>query len=245
MSGARGLAWAALGAWLVYAPMVPSPSHARPRGPQPGEETRLAQLTREALLAAVPYPRGKVAVRSLRVPRPRGSERFVRATVELRARERYRGATSFAVRFEADDDAEPMRVWATADLRVRVPMVVAARDLRAGHTLTAGDVERVERFLDTRQEAGVASAEGLIGQKARRSIRAFEVVRPADLAKPTLVRRGEFVQLIVRMGGLVAMARGRSLGEGAHGDSVAVESLGSGKKVVGRVDERGRVTVEF
>lgn len=249
MSGARVLAARVAFANLAFAvaltALTPAVSQARPTSPRASEAARLSRLVREALLQAVPYPQGKVSVRELRVPAVRGSERYVRASVELRAAERYRGQTSFAVRLEGDGDVEPLRVWGTASLRVRVPVLVAVRDLRVGHTVAAADVERVERFLDAHQEAGAGSLEDVVGHTVRRPMRAFSVVRTSELRKPTLVRRGALVQLVVRLGGLVAVARGRALGEGARGDSVSVESLGSGKKVVGRIDGRGRVTVEF
>lgn len=238
--------------WLVCAAVVAAglpaqPSAAAPRSllVRPAPARVVSQLARDALLSVLPFVAERVRVLSLRVPPIRLRGRPQRARAELKANERFRGPTTFALVIESDDpNEEPARVWATADLRVRTPTVILARDLPRGHTVRAEDVSVVLRDLGGALRGTLTAAKDAVGQVLRRSMAMFAPLRAADLDRPKLVDRGALVMLVVRSGGLVVTARAQTLQEGRRGDTIRAKNLSSGKTVLGRVDDASRIVVE-
>ena len=78
----------------------------------------------------------------------------------------------------------------------------------------------------------------------RRSIRAGQPLRIADLAKPDLVQRDQAVTIIFQTAGLYLTTRGKALDNGTEGDVVNVVNLQSKRTVTGVVSARGQVTIQ-
>jgi flagellar basal body P-ring formation protein FlgA len=79
----------------------------------------------------------------------------------------------------------------------------------------------------------------------RRSIRASQALKTADLAKPDLVQREQSVTLIFQTPGLYLTMRGKSLDNGTEGDVVNVLNLQSKRTVTGTVIGRGQVAIQI
>jgi flagellar basal body P-ring formation protein FlgA len=108
------------------------------------------------------------------------------------------------------------RVTATA----RLP--VLRRAIGTGETIKAADVEMVQVREDTARRDLIASPEKLIGQVARQRLREREPVREGDVRPVTLVTRNANVTILLQTGNLSLSVQGRSLEEGARGDSIRV-----------------------
>jgi flagella basal body P-ring formation protein FlgA len=221
----------ALGCLVVHA--VPAAAQAPP----------LAQAALEALRAAVPYPSRDVRISRLRLPSARIPKGTYSARVELRANEGFRGPTTFALVLTFGDDE--VRLWATADIRVRLPVLVAARDLPRGHVLAASDLRQVRRELDERARMAVGEPTQALGRRLKRPLRAHEAVLPSDLERVRIVAPGAVVTLVATRHGLTVTARGRVLEGGSSGDTVRAENLASGRKVHARVKSARELEVEF
>jgi len=136
--------------------------------------------------------------------------------------------------------------WAaTVAARVRVyrPVVVAARDIRAGKLLSAEDLTLEERCVPGMLGEPVLSLGEAVGKVCRGSVRAGAVLTRRLLREPEAVKRGERVRLVVAFGHVWVETQGRALQSGAIGDEILVRNDRSGKTVRGVVVASGEVRV--
>jgi flagella basal body P-ring formation protein FlgA len=121
--------------------------------------------------------------------------------------------------------------------------VTLARAFNRGETVRESDilVERMPRNEITADT--IARPAAVIGQAARRALRAGQTIRPVDLMKPDLVGRNDTVTIRFEVPGIVLTVRGKALAAGAEGDLVPVLNPQSKRVVQATVDGPGRVVV--
>ncbi len=123
------------------------------------------------------------------------------------------------------------------------PVLVLARGVAAGESISA-DMFTVEE-RDTRRIAGAALADPsqAVGRAARRSLMAGSVLTGNDLVAARVVRRGDTISLVSRQGGVEVRMTGRALADGGENERVSVENLSSRRVVQGVVSAQGDVIV--
>lgn len=89
----------------------------------------------------------------------------------------------------------------------------------------------------------VVDSRELIGLEATRRIPTGRPLRGIDLREPTLIRRGEIIELIYRNNGLYLSAMARAKQSGAMGDIIAVSNVDSGKDLRALVAGRKRAEI--
>jgi flagella basal body P-ring formation protein FlgA len=114
-----------------------------------------------------------------------------------------------------------------------VPMVVALRSIGRGDVIRAADIE--VRTMDAPaksngQRSAFDSVEKLIGMEAKQSIQAGDVVMSDVVQSPILVKRGDLVTVVAQSGGIRVRTSAKALRDGARGDLVQVEAIGSKQK---------------
>ena len=136
---------------------------------------------------------------------------------------------------------KPVRISGT--LVDTAEVVTLARAFNRGETVRESDilVERMPRNEITADTIGRPAA--VIGQAARRALRAGQTIRPVDLMKPDLVGRNDTVTIRFEVPGIVLTVRGKALAAGAEGDLVPVLNPQSKRVVQATVDGPGRVVV--
>jgi flagellar basal body P-ring formation protein FlgA len=151
----------------------------------------------------------------------------------------------FDVSFEISGEsaAAPTRLRFTGVAIETVEVAVLMRDVERGDILKSSDVS-VERRPRSEISGEAASRDRALGMQLRRSIRASQALKTADLAKPDLVQRDQTVTLIFQSAGLYLTVRGKSLENGTEGDVVNVLNLQSKRTVTGTVIGRGQVAIE-
>lgn len=102
----------------------------------------------------------------------------------------------------------------------------AARDLPRGVTLTAEDI----RYAPPEVGTGTVPADVGPGWVTRRVIAQGEALRAPAVTPPTLVSRGDPVDVVVQRGTIVLRLRGTALGSAREGEAVNV-----------RIDSRRRL----
>jgi len=130
--------------------------------------------------------------------------------------------------------------WVMAEVRARVPAVVATRRLARGDMVQARDVTLALRPAEEPALGDVALA---VGRVTRHALEPGDAVGPHALELPTLIRRGDRVQARVSGPSFNLRAAGEALGRGAMGESVAVRVTMTGKVVYGRVTGPGEIEV--
>lgn len=178
-------------------------------------------------------------VRALQVePSAKDAPRIVQFAYDSYAR-RFEGVVevpgSLALR------RNPVRVSGT--LVETVEVVVTARAVGRGETVRDSDVLVERRPRDDVAADTVNSLTAVLGQAARRSLRAGQTLRPADLMKPDLVARNDMVTIVFEVPGITLTARGKALGPGAEGDTVSVLNPQSKRTLQAVVKAPGVVVV--
>lgn len=135
----------------------------------------------------------------------------------------------------------PVRV--TGTLTETAETVTLARALARGEVVRQGDVVAERKPRGEVASDAIVRPELIIGQAARRALRAGQTVRAGDLMKPDLVARNDTVTIVFETPGIVLTARGKALASGAEGELVPVLNPQSKRVVQATVEGPGRVVV--
>ena len=201
------------------------------------EQAAREQLARQAETAGLSEPQFTVNVATPRAAPPCAKPVNIEA-VDTRTPARMR----FAVLCPQDVGSNNGGWKYEYVLRGSVSALVAvtAVPVAAGQALTAQDVTLERRDVTTVLDA-IGSAEAATGQATRRSLRAGEVLRQAQLSAPLLVKRGEAVIMLARFEALEISTAGEALDPGALNALVRVRNLANGRVVRMRVIAPGTV----
>ncbi len=121
---------------------------------------------------------------------------------------------------------------------------VPAVEIAKGEEITADKLKqttvRVSRVKDTM----VVAEDKLIGQAAKKTLKAGKLVNERDIGAVILVKKGATVTSIYRSKGLQITAQAVALEDGAKGQNIELENTKSRKKISGRVINAETVEVE-
>lgn len=150
----------------------------------------------------------------------------------------------FDVAYEIAREAggSPLRLRFTGTVIETVEGAVVTRAVERGEILKASDVV-AQRIAKTEAGPDPASRERAVGMALKRSLRANQPLRAADLAKPDLVTRDQNVTIIYEIPGIFLTARGKALESGAEGDLVNVVNPQSKRTIQGVVTGPAQITV--
>jgi flagella basal body P-ring formation protein FlgA len=171
-------------------------------------------------------------------PTATGELAVIRLTYEPRT-------ARFDVAFELPGSlvARRLPLHFTGSLSETFDAVVPTREIAQGQALKAADlaVERRPKANSTSTTlTAIAQAEGL---SAKHALRAGQVIRQADVAKPELVGRGETVTIVFQVPGILLTILGKANEPGALGDVIGVLNVQSKHTIQATVIGPGRVSV--
>jgi flagella basal body P-ring formation protein FlgA len=142
-------------------------------------------------------------------------------------------------------DASGWNVTALVQANVFLPVVHAARVIERGQTISGEQLQLQEVNIGKTPRGFYSSLDEVIGQGAKRRVRAGQLIAPNLLAAPLLIRRGQQVTIIASQDGISASATGEALANGREGEVIRVRNLGSQKVIEAQVVEEGVVTSTF
>ena len=148
----------------------------------------------------------------------------------------------FDVTFELPGNARAQWRYTGAAMET-IEAAVVTRALGRGDVIKAGDVVIERRPKNEFSNEPPARAAEVVGQAARRVVRAGQPLRNADLMKPEIVLKNDTVMIYYEVPGIVITMRGKALESGAEGDLVSVLNVNSKRTIQGIVTGPGRVTV--
>ncbi len=137
----------------------------------------------------------------------------------------------------------PIRV---SDVHIVVPVdvPVALRDVRRGEILTEEDFHWIT-MNENELAGGVLTDErDVIGQTARRAIRAGQVFRGRDLRTPVLIERGKIVTIRLETPFMQLSAMGKALENGGAGETMRIMNTLSNKTIFATVIDADTVRVD-
>jgi flagellar basal body P-ring formation protein FlgA len=121
-------------------------------------------------------------------------------------------------------------------------VVTLTRALNRGEVIKADDVS-LQRLPRSRVAAdAITSPDQAIGRALRNGASVERALRAADLMKPELVARGEFVTITYEVPGVLLSVRGKANESGAQGDVIDVINPQSNRTLRATVSGRGHVT---
>lgn len=128
--------------------------------------------------------------------------------------------------------------------RARPAMVAARQSMRRGQRVAPGDVEfqPLPKKVPPSPDA-VASPNDILGMEVVGQVRGGVALSMSDFAPPRLIRRGDLVEILVSGGGIRVTSTAKSLGEGAAGDLVEIETLQPRRRLMARVVNSSRVEI--
>lgn len=135
------------------------------------------------------------------------------------------------------------RLFVPVKVRRFQNVVILARGLPAGASVTAADIVSERRDAARIVGAPLTDPAGALGQVVRRTLPAGSILSSTDLLSQRLIRRGDNVALVSRAGGLEVRMSGRALGNAGENERVSVENLTSHRIVQGTVSQDGDVLV--
>lgn len=137
--------------------------------------------------------------------------------------------------------AAPERIGGRAQAVSDVP--VLTRAVARGDVIT-DDMVRWERMAagQVRPDT-LMNADALIGQEARRTLRADTPLRALDIQAPVMITRGEIVQLVYQVGGLALTARARALDNASQGQTARFLNLQSNRTIQAIAEGPGQARV--
>ncbi|MGP9823365.1 flagellar basal body P-ring formation chaperone FlgA [Ectopseudomonas khazarica] len=142
-------------------------------------------------------------------------------------------------------DAPGWTLTALVQASVFLPTVHAARVIERGQTITRDHLQLQEVNIGKASRGFYADVDEVVGQGAKRRIRAGQLIAPNLLSAPLLVRRGQQVSIVASQDGISASATGEALANGREGEVIRVRNLGSQKVIEAQVVEEGVVTSTF
>jgi flagella basal body P-ring formation protein FlgA len=134
---------------------------------------------------------------------------------------------------------------ATGQAHVFLPAVHAEGIIDRGQTLTANHL-KLQRINIAKARRGYYNRlEDVIGQAAKRRIRAGQTITPALLEQAIAIKRGQPVKIVANNEGIEASTSGEALSDGQPGDVIRVRNTRSGKVIDAKVLKEGVVTSTF
>jgi flagella basal body P-ring formation protein FlgA len=153
--------------------------------------------------------------------------------------------TRFDIAFELPGSlvARRMSLRFTGSLTETFETVVPTHEIAQGQVLNVADLAIERRPRSNLSSSTLTTIEQAQGLSAKHALRAGQVIRQADVAKPELVGRGETVTIVFQVPGIMLMILGKANEAGALGDVISVLNVQSKHAVQATVVGPGRVSV--
>src|SRR6056297_799956 len=125
-----------------------------------------------------------------------------------------------------------------------VQMVVAtARVLRRGDIVSASDLQ-LEPVPPHRSTDGLLiDMQNVVGKEVKSGLSKGRPLRADDIGSPTLVRRGDLVEVSVIGGSIIVRTSARAVQDGAAGDLIQIETQQPRRRLLARVASSGAVEI--
>jgi flagella basal body P-ring formation protein FlgA len=137
------------------------------------------------------------------------------------------GKTSIGVRCT---EKNGWQIFVPVQIKVTLNLLIAARQLPAGHTLQEQDIAR--QTMEVSRTEGYTDADQVIGKVLRYGIAAGQILRDDMLRAPYSVTQGQVVQVIARGSGFSIRGEGVAMNNAGEGQTVQVR-VGSGRMISG------------
>ena len=153
--------------------------------------------------------------------------------------------TRFDIAFELPGSAVARRLPLrfTGSLTETFEAVVPTHEIAQGQVLNVSDLAVERRPKANATPTTLTRIDEAQGLSTKHALRAGQVIRSADVAKPELVGRGETVTIVFQVPGILLTILGKAVEPGALGDVISVVNVQSKHTLQATVIGPGRVSV--
>ena len=142
-------------------------------------------------------------------------------------------------------DAQPWQIYLSASVQITKPIVVANKPLHRGEVITA-NMLMLDKINIAKLRYGYFTDPTLvIGQTVKLAVSMGSPITPKMVESPTLIKRGQLVEIVAVGRGIEVRQKGKALNDGALGDLVSVKNLTSKRTVEGQVSAAGMIKVKI
>ncbi|PID45631.1 MAG: flagella basal body P-ring formation protein FlgA [Proteobacteria bacterium] len=127
-------------------------------------------------------------------------------------------------------------------LEAIAPVVVATRKLRYGDIIGPDMIELAPRDI-SRIENYITTPESVAGASVKRAVSRGTAIDTEAIEQPPMIKRGEFVKIIVNHNGMLLAATGIARTNGRKDDIIRVRNAHSNKLIFCRIQAPGIVEV--
>jgi flagella basal body P-ring formation protein FlgA len=152
------------------------------------------------------------------------------------------GNTSVGV---ACNGSNPWKLYVQAYVAMFKTVAVAANYLATGTVLNADNIRLEERDVTAGGYGYLTDVEQLRGKIVKQPVQEGRIIPPQALTKAKLIRRGEEVVILSKIGNIEVRMTGNALMDGAEGDRIKVKNAKSKRIVEGKVEAAGLVMVSM
>ena len=147
----------------------------------------------------------------------------------------------FSARFMIAGIDQPVDLTGTVQLMTKAPRLLDT--YAAGTVLTAAAFELADVPLATATAGGYADLDQLVGKQLVRQSRAGMMLKPSDVADPTVVTRNSMVTAFIRAGAMTLTVKGQALGAASAGQPVDILNTVTKKVLHGVARADGSVEI--
>ncbi|MDY0131281.1 MAG: flagellar basal body P-ring formation chaperone FlgA [Desulforegulaceae bacterium] len=137
------------------------------------------------------------------------------------------------------------RIKFMVSLSKEVEIVCASKNLSRGKSIDFNDLELKTFSLEMEKGDYFLEKRFLLGKQLRKNYKKGEIITSAMIFRPSLINRGDEIQIAAVSDGIVVITRGQALKAGHLGDKIMVKNLKSGKKLIGEIISSTSVKVSF
>ena len=157
-------------------------------------------------------------------------------------REPWSGEQTFRAGFY-DKQSRRKEFQIVCRIRPLPQVLVPTASIPKGHVVQPDDLSWKQQPVVTANATYLDRAEMVVGQEAKRTLRAGEPISNLDVRSVPLVRRGDIVTVLARSHAIVVRTDAKSLGDGSLGEPIKLVSLDGRRELVARVSGYHEATV--
>ncbi len=122
-------------------------------------------------------------------------------------------------------------------------VLVAAQPISKGTIIDGSLYTLAEKKMNSLTRGYYQDPQEIIGKEAKRLINGGSIISPYDLFEPMLVKKGDIIAIVAKIGNLKVSMPGISLQNGRKGELIQVKNQKSGKTIFGKIENPNEIRV--
>jgi len=153
------------------------------------------------------------------------------------------GSVSLLVSCKQTD--KPWKIYIQANVRAFKNIIVAKSTIIRGEQITANSISRQRTDITNMNGNYLTENRQVIGMKSRQTIQRGQRIKPFQLVKSRLIKRGEQVTILAETNGISVRMRGKALNDAINGGRVRVMNTRSKRIIEGIAIRPGIVQIKM